>query len=193
MSHFDKLLDELDAIRAGRAEARELIDMASGNTKAGREFRKSLYAMNEELSVLAPKPRRTIIVARKDEPTDGAATIAKAFSLLQHGDLSPAERGQLMLSLSGLTDRVLAKAMPSGAERAAPHSARDLMARLKQIKDHLDSHAEASQIAEAERLLADAQKMIANPESMSMGDHAALSIQLDDLRHKIGSKRDAQR
>jgi hypothetical protein len=195
MSHFDKLLDELDAIRARRAEARELSDMASGNNAAGREFQKSLAAINGELTALAPKPRRTVLVVRKDapEPTAGAETIAKAFNLLQHGDLSPAERGQLMLSLSGLTDRVLAKAMPSGAERAAPHSARDLSARLKEIKDHLDSHAEASHLAEAERLLDSAQKMIANPESMSMGDHAALSIQLDDLRHKIGSKRDAKR
>jgi hypothetical protein len=193
MSQFDKLLDELDKIRARREEARELSDMASGNTAAGREFRKSLAAVTEELTALAPKPRRTIIIARKDQPAAGAETIAKAFSLLQHGDLSPAERGQLMLSLSGLADGVLAKAMPSGAVRAAPHSARDVTARLKEIKDHLDSHAEASHLAEAERLLASAQKMIANPESMSMGDHAALSIQLDDLRHKIGSKSDAQR
>jgi hypothetical protein len=193
MSQFDKLLDELDKIRARREEARELCDMASGNNAAGREFRKSLAATTEELTALAPKPRRTVFFVRKDEPPAAAETIAKAFAMLQHGDLRPDQRGELMLRLSGLADGVLAKAMPSGAERSAPHSARDLMARLKEIKGHLDQHAEASHLAEAERLLASAQKMIANPESMSMGDHAALSIQLDDLRHKIGSKSDAQR
>src|SRR5580704_16845040 len=54
MSQFDKLLDELDKIRARREEARELSDMASGNTAAGREFRKSLAAVTEELTALAP-------------------------------------------------------------------------------------------------------------------------------------------
>jgi hypothetical protein len=193
MSQFDKLLDELDAIRAGRAEARELSDMVSGNNAAGREFRKSLAAINEELTALAPKPRPTVILKGAPQPTAGAETIAKAFAMLQHGDLRPDQRGELMLRLSGIADGVLAKAMPSGAKRSAPHSARDLTARLEEIKGHLDQHAEASHLAEAERLLASAQKMIANPESMSMGDHAALSIQLDDLRHKIGSKRDAKR
>jgi hypothetical protein len=68
MSHFDKLCDELDAIRARREEARELSDMASGNNAAGREFRKSLAATTEELTALAPKPRRTVFFVRKDEP-----------------------------------------------------------------------------------------------------------------------------
>jgi hypothetical protein len=191
MSHFDKLLDELDAIRDRREEARALTARARGDGSRG-QFRKSLSALEDMQKALPPK-RRTVFLKGAPAPTAGAETIAKAFAMLQHGDLRPDQRGELMLRLSGLTDRVLAKAMPSGAERAAPHSARDLTARLKEIKGHLDQHAEASHLAEAERLLASAQKMIANPESMSMGDHAALSIQLDDLRHKIGSHRDAKR
>jgi hypothetical protein len=190
MSHFDKLLDELDAIRARREEARELTARARGDGSRG-QFRKALSDLDDMHKALPPK-RRTVILKGAPEPTAGAEVIAKAFAMLQRGDLRPDQRGELMLRLSSLADGVLAKAMPSGTERAAPHSARDLMARLKEIKGHLDSHAEASHLAEAERLLASAQKMIANPESMSMGDHAALSIQLDDLRHKIGSKSDAQ-
>jgi hypothetical protein len=80
---------------------------------------------------------------------------------------------------------------PAADEPAQPRTPRGLAAQLKEIKGHLDQHAEASHLAEAERLLASAQRMLADPERMSMGDHAALSILLEDLRHKIQRNRHA--
>jgi len=74
-----------------------------------------------------------------------------------------------MLALGNVADRVFAKAMQSGAEPAAPPSARDLAARLKEIGGHLDSHAEASHLAEAERLLADAQRTLAKSRENEHG------------------------
>ena len=190
-SEFDKLCAELRAIDRRQRWAADLTARARGDGSRG-QFRKALSDLEEMHGALPPK-RRTVILKGAPEPTAGAEVIAKAFHALKHGDLNADQRGRLMVALGNLTDRVVfAKAMPSGAERSAPHSARDVTARLKEIKDHLDSHAEASHLAEAERLLASAQEMIANPESMSMGDHAALSIQLDDLRHKIGSNRHVQ-
>jgi hypothetical protein len=191
MSHFDKLCAELHGIMRRQEEARELTARARGDGSRG-QFRKALSDLEEMRSALPPL-RRTVILKGAPEPTAGAEVIAKAFHTLKHGDLNADQRGRLMLALGNLADRVVfAKAMPSGPERAAPHSARDLTARLKEIKGHLDQHAEASHLAEAERLLASAQHMLANPEKMSMGDHAALRIQLDDLHQKIKEKSHAQ-
>jgi hypothetical protein len=49
-------------------------------------------------------------------PLPAAETVAKAFGLLQHGEhLTPAERGQLMISLSETADAVFK------ADRVADH------------------------------------------------------------------------
>jgi hypothetical protein len=194
ISEFDKLCAELGVEMRRQEWANGLMARARGFGATG-EFRKALSDLADMHAALPPK-RRSVMFVRKDafaKPSAGAEVIAKAFHTLRHGDLNADQRGRLMLALGNVADRVFAKAMPSGAERVEPQSARALAARLKEIQGHLDQHAEASHIAEAERLLADAQRTLANPESMSMGDHAALSIQLDDLRHKIGRNSDAQR
>jgi hypothetical protein len=186
---FSRLLAELDSGHwAAELDAIKLHAQARGNNRAGEEFRKSLAATEEAAAALAPKPRRIVLVVRKDAPSAGVEIIAKAFHALKHGDLNADQRGRLMLKLADMKHAIengqFAKALRTDSE---PQSARSLAAKLKEVREHLDAHAEASHIAEAERLLADAKKMIANPESMSMGDHAALTIQLDDLRYKIES------
>jgi hypothetical protein len=207
MNEFEKLIAELDAYERFRDERRELHAMATGNTPVGRQFRK---AMSDAVEALAPK-RRTVIFMRKDTWANAPAigeTIAKAFAALNSEHITPSQRGVLMLKLSELADSVaaqgapFAKALrpdatrrqrPDDDDEELPQSPRSLASRLKEIEAHLDRHAENTHFAEAEKLMASAQKMLEWPESMSMGDHACLRIQLDGLRQKVQGGQDAKR
>jgi hypothetical protein len=177
MSQFDKLLDELDAIRQGRADARELIARARGDTKTGVEFRKSLAAITDELTVLAPKPRRTIIVARKDAPSAGAETVAKAFSLLQHGDLNADQRGRLMLSLGNLAEGVAARQATFAKAHPMIGHIDNVIARLDAA--HADNYAEI-----AAPFLEDAEELLASGK-LTQADHSRLTVHLRLIKDRI--------
>jgi hypothetical protein len=170
MSHFDKLLDELDAIRDRREEARELTARARGDGSSG-QFRKALSDLDEMHKALPPK-RRMVFLKGAAEPTAGAETIAKAFNLLQHGDLSADQRGRLMLSLGNLTDRVVfAKAHPMIGHID------NVIARLDAA--HADKHAEI-----AGPFLEDAEELLASGK-LTQSDHSRLTMHLRLIKDRI--------
>jgi hypothetical protein len=194
-SEFDKLCAELAGIKRRQEWANGLAARARGFGPSG-EFRKALSDLEDMHSALPPK-RRSVMFVRKDalsQPSAGAEVIAKAFSLLRGGDLTPAQRGQLMLSLSGLADGVAArqatfsKALPTARQLADPNvrrrTAAQVAADLEKVEHALKGAAAHSHMKAATDLIDEARRMLAS-DDMAMSDHALLSIKLGDLRSKI--------
>jgi hypothetical protein len=180
---FEKLLAEVDqgvidipvADFMPELHAIRLHAQATGNTKTGTEFRKSLAYVAETFAALTPKPPRTVIFMRMDalsQPTAGAEVIAKAFNLLQHGNLNAHQRGLLMISLGNLADRVaavpFAKALPTARQLADPNvrrrTAAQVAADLEKVEHALKGAAAHSHMKAATDLIDEARRMLASDE-----------------------------
>jgi hypothetical protein len=175
MSHFDKLLDELDAIRDRRAEARALTARARGDGSRG-QFTKALSALEDMRAALPPK-RHTVILKSAPEPSAGAEVIAKAFNLLQHGDLRPDQRGELMLRLSALADGVAARQATFAKAHPMIGHIDNVIARLDAA--HADKHAEI-----AGPFLEDAEELLASGK-LTQSDHSRLTMHLRLIKDRI--------
>ena len=198
VNEFEKLLKELDSGHwVAELDAIRLHAQARGDTRAGTEFRKSLAEMNETFAALTSPKRRNVVFVRKDalsQPDDGAEVIAKAFNLLQHGDLNADERGRLLLALGNVADGVaarqatFAKALPTAKQLADPavrrRTAAQVAADLEKVEHALKGAAAHSHMKAASDLMDEARRMLAS-DDMSLGDHALLFLKLGDLRSKI--------
>jgi len=102
-----------------------------------------------------------------------AATVTKAFALLQHGEhLTPAERGSLMISLSETADLVLKSGHPTVTKIDA---ALRLLERAKQ--KHLSG--------ETDRLVTSLIEAIRRGE---VHDNLALEMRLREIRAQLNKE-----
>src|SRR6185437_1235842 len=112
---FDGLLDHLFNL-LHRRDMAAMAAEARSDTPAGQSFVKALGELDRVYRATAVKP----IVIRKDalakRPSHGD-TIAKAFHLLEHGNMTAEQRGRMMIALSDLNDRVFAKSQHPMVER----------------------------------------------------------------------------
>ena len=111
-------------------------------------------------------------------PLPDAATVAKSFALLRHGEhLSPAERGSLMLALSETADAVFKSEHPSVTKIDA---ALRLLERAKE-KHHS---------AETDRLVNSLIEAIRRGE---VHDNLALESRLREIRAQLTKEQEDER
>jgi hypothetical protein len=190
---FDLLIDDLARLmnRSGKHARPKHTAPAAGTMEVNGKLVKSI-SHGKPCILGKPAPRKPAskprqIVARIEHKSGVTDTIAKAFAMLQSSDLTAQQRGTLMLRLSDLRDRVasapFAKAL-SAAEADPSQAQRAVLRKLQELESHLDGAAGDSHLESATELV-DAARALLSSGRLSGSDHAALSIALDDLRHKI--------
>jgi hypothetical protein len=192
---FDLLLDDLELMmnRRGKYARPNHTAPAAGTMEVNGKIVKSI-SHGKPFTLGKPAARKTArnprpIVARIERKSAVAETIAKAFALLNRGDLTAQQRGTLMLRLSELRDRVAAAPAPlakalSDSDGDPRQTQRTVLRKLRELEGHLDGAVGDSHLESVTDLLETATALL-NSGGLSGGDHAALAVALDDLRHKI--------
>lgn len=171
MVHAEDLSEGLRAVDRKRVqqEVGALNARAKGHTPAGREFTKSLSALDDMYGAMKAKP---IVIKKADLPGHGAETIRKAFDALQHGDLTAEQRGALMLKLSDLNDRVFAK---------ADHP---MLARITDIQAALDRALADGKAGDAEGVIREALALIRRGK-LTQPEYNHLTLLISEIRSKL--------
>ncbi len=181
MRYAEEIADGLRAADRRRVDhdVTALTGRAKGDTPAGRQFSKALGTLASMTKALRSRP---IVIKKAEIPGHGRQVVAKALDALRSGDLNAEERGQLMIKLNALAERVFAK-----AETAHP-----AVDRLDALQAKLDAALASGQSGAAEGLIRDALKLIRRG-SLTGPEHAHLSLLINELRSKLEAAADGSK
>jgi hypothetical protein len=139
--------------------AKDLLDMARPNptfAKAMRDIGNGAAQMLKE--------------HRNRQARRSAEVVVKAFDALHHDEtLTPAQRGELMLGLNNLADRVFAK---------AEHPMVD---KIDRVKEMLDRALAEKHVGRAEPVIREALAHIKRG-IVDQGDHSRLTVLLNEIK-----------
>ena len=167
LSAFDALIDELHAFRC---QLRDQAACVRARQEHQRQFTKSLHVLDQMYAAL---PKRT--AAEAPAGWQRAETIAKAHHALAHDNsLTPAQRGELMVRLGAIAERV-----DSAFVKSHP-----LVEQIDSIRDKLDGALASGHAGRAEPLICELLKLLKSGR-VEGADHARLSLLLSEIRQEI--------
>jgi hypothetical protein len=171
--HFSALVHELGTILDSQKQR-------AARVRAGRqheqEFSKALRSLDDvRRTYLRPIIIRADALNKRPRP---AETIAKAFAALQSSALTPAQRGRLMLSLSGVADQFV-KSHP-------------LIADIDDIRAKLDRALADGHAGDSAPVIREALALI-DRGRITPADHMRLSMLLNEIRSRLNEVSDAQK
>jgi hypothetical protein len=175
---FDGILDELHAMMNGTEPrrrdsataseigdhgltAKDLLDMARPNSS----FAKAMRQIGTEATQMLQAHRNR--AARRS-----AEVVVKAFDALRNDEnLTPLARGELMIGLNNLADRVFAKAHP-------------MVDKIDRVKEMLDRALAEKHVGAAEPLIKEALQHIRRGV-VDKGDWMRLTVLLNEIKTAI--------
>jgi hypothetical protein len=178
---FRAVLDELrrelgiDPLDALIADCR-----GAGFGEVSKGFLTELDQMVADATAPAKATARPILIRARDIPGRAASIVAKAFNALRYdSSLTPAARGEIMLRLGDIADRVFAK---------AEHPTIDKLDRAQAALDRAlgDGHAD-----DAEDVIQHAMQLI-NSGKLTPADHSRITVLLNEARSRLRRITDAE-
>jgi hypothetical protein len=115
--------------------------------------------------------RRPLIVWKDALPGRTREIVAKALSALRRDDLTPAQRGGLMLKISELNKRVFSKSHP-------------MVEKIDDVQLKLDASLASGHAGAAEPLIREALDLIRRGK-LTLADHMRLSLLLGEVKSKL--------